>query len=253
MNTTAGTLLGGRLRYTQPAEGYRTGLEPVLLAAAVPARAGDRVLEAGTGAGAGLLCLAARVAGIIGIGLERDAAMAALAAENFAANGFGDLTATPADLLGWQAPEPFDHAFANPPWHAEAGTPSPVPARRAAKRAGDGLLHAWTAALARTLRPRGTLTLILPAASLTEAIAALTAAKCPEVAVFPLWPDAGKPAKLMIIKATRLGKGPAVVHPGLALHAAGALTAAAEMVLRGGGGLMQEGRPGALPLDQAGA
>ncbi len=33
MTTTAGTLLGGRVQYAQPTAGYRTGLEPVLLAA----------------------------------------------------------------------------------------------------------------------------------------------------------------------------------------------------------------------------
>ncbi|HJS85951.1 MAG TPA: SAM-dependent methyltransferase, partial [Acetobacteraceae bacterium] len=61
MDVTGGTLLGGRVRYAQPAEGFRSGIEPVLLAAAVPARPGECVLEGGSGAGAGLLCLAARI------------------------------------------------------------------------------------------------------------------------------------------------------------------------------------------------
>ena len=52
---TEGTLLGGAIRYGQPKTGYRTGIEPIFLAAAVPAHAGNQVLEAGTGAGAGLL------------------------------------------------------------------------------------------------------------------------------------------------------------------------------------------------------
>ena len=33
-------LLGGRVRFSQPARGYRVAIDPVLLAAAVPARAG---------------------------------------------------------------------------------------------------------------------------------------------------------------------------------------------------------------------
>jgi tRNA1Val (adenine37-N6)-methyltransferase len=72
--------------YRQPIDGYRTGIEPVLLAASVPARSGQRVVEAGTGAGAGLLCLLARVAGLSAIGIERDADMAALARRNLADN-----------------------------------------------------------------------------------------------------------------------------------------------------------------------
>ncbi len=46
-------LLGGRVRYTQPRDGLRAAIDPILLAAAVPARPGDRLLEGGTGAGAG--------------------------------------------------------------------------------------------------------------------------------------------------------------------------------------------------------
>ena len=138
MSLTHGTLLGGRIRYTQPAHGYRTGIEPVLLAASIPARPGQRVLEAGTGAGAGLLCLAARVSGVIGTGLERDPDQATLAATNFVANGFDGLTALHADLLTWAAAEAFDHSFANPPLVLARGKhlPHSRPRRRQNVRAG---------------------------------------------------------------------------------------------------------------------
>ncbi|HCW49899.1 MAG TPA: methyltransferase, partial [Brevundimonas sp.] len=43
-------LLGGRIRLRQPARGYRAGLDAALLAAAVGARPGERVIEAGCGA-----------------------------------------------------------------------------------------------------------------------------------------------------------------------------------------------------------
>ena len=82
-----GTLLGGRVRHAQPHLGHRTGLEPVLLAACVPARPGQRVLEGGTGVGSALLCLAVRVPGLVGRGIERDAVMAELARGTIAANG----------------------------------------------------------------------------------------------------------------------------------------------------------------------
>ena len=58
------------------------GIEPVLLAATIPARPGQVVLEGGTGAGAAMLCLAARVPGLRGVGLERQPPLAALAAAN---------------------------------------------------------------------------------------------------------------------------------------------------------------------------
>ena len=114
MTAREGWLLGGRVRHDQLADGHRSGIEPVLLAASIPARPGARVLEGGTGAGAALLCLAARVAGIGGVGLERDAAQAALARRNIAANGFGGLAVMEGDIAALRPEGVFDHAFANP-------------------------------------------------------------------------------------------------------------------------------------------
>ena len=55
--------LGGRLTIAQPKDGFRAGHDAVLLAAAVPARTGETILELGSGSGIASLCLAARVAG----------------------------------------------------------------------------------------------------------------------------------------------------------------------------------------------
>jgi tRNA1Val (adenine37-N6)-methyltransferase len=238
VSVSHGTLLGGRVRYAQPVAGYRTGIEPVLLAAAVPARAGQRVLEAGTGAGAGLLCLAARVPGLRGVGVELDAGQAALARANFAANGFDGLSVAEADIMAWRDAAPFDHAFANPPWHDAAGSVSPDALRAASKQASPGLLAGWVGAMARTLRPRGTVTLIVPARSLAAGISALTGAGCDEVALFPLWPTQGTAAKLVLFQGIVGGRGACRLAAGLMLHGTeGSYTAAAEAVLRGGEGL----------------
>ena len=55
------TLLGGRVKLRQPRHGYRAAIDPVLLAAAVPAGHGDTVLDIGCGAGAAGLCILSRV------------------------------------------------------------------------------------------------------------------------------------------------------------------------------------------------
>ena len=230
-------MLGGRVSYRQPGSGYRTGIEPVLLAASVPARPGERVVEGGAGAGAGLLCLAARVPGVRGLAVELDAGMAALARANFAANGFGALAVLHGDVAAADL-GPADHAMANPPWFAAADTPSPAPRRRLAKQGAPGLLAAWTRALAAGLRWRGTLTLALPATAVPEGLAALLAAGCGSPAVLPLWPRAGRPAKLVLLRGVRGGAGGCRVPAGLVLHGEdGGFTPAADAVLRGGGSL----------------
>ena len=223
------------MSYRQPVAGYRTGIEPVLLAASVPAQPGDRVVEAGTGAGAGLLCLGARVGQLRGLGVERDPTMAAIARVNLAANSQDGLAVLSEDITEWQADAAYDHAFANPPWHSDTGTASPEPGRRLAKIAGRDLLSRWSLSLARALRGRGTLTLILPASLLPQGLAAFAAAGCAETTVVPFWPRVGEAARLIVIRGIRGGRGPSLLAPGLVLHSSdGRYTAEADRILRSG-------------------
>lgn len=231
---TSGHLLGGRVRYAQPRMGFRSGIEPVLLAACIPARPGQRVIEAGTGAGAALLCLAARVPGIAGTGVERDPAMAALARANAAENGFGQLEFCTADIADRPAPGPFDHAFANPPYHTPAGTPSPLAAREAAKRAENGTFAIWAASLGAVLRPRGTLTLIVPAGAMPDCLRAMQDAGCPAAILLPLWPKPDREARLVLLHGIKHGRSALKLRPGLVLHTpTGGFSSAAEAILRG--------------------
>ncbi len=237
---TTGTLLGGRVQYQQFAHGYRTGIEPVLLAAAIPARGTQRVIEAGTGAGAALLCLAHRLPAITGLGVEADPDLASLAASNATANLWPHRLSFQAGRIEDIAHLPpllrsFDHALANPPWHDAAGTPSPDPARDQAKRTAPGLLESWVHALAACLRYRGTLSLILPPSALPQVAAAFAESGCGSLHLIPFWPKPGRPAKLMIIHAVRGGRAPLRLLPGIVLHApGGGYTAAAARILTQG-------------------
>jgi tRNA1(Val) A37 N6-methylase TrmN6 len=234
VNVTEGTLLDGRVRYRQFAHGHRSGFEPVLLAAAVPARPGERVLDAGTGAGAALLCLGHRVPGLTGIGLELDPDLAALAQENLKINDLDGFPAVVGDATAPPPMPPFDHIMANPPWHDPAATPSPDSARALAHHAVPNLLTAWIAGLSRRLKPRGTITLILPAAAFSEAAAGLRAQNHGAITLFPLWPRAGQPAKQFIIAARQGVKTPDKILAGLILHDEGGITPEANQILRHG-------------------
>jgi tRNA1Val (adenine37-N6)-methyltransferase len=230
---THGSLLGGRVHYAQPRDGFRSGIEPVLLAACVPARPGERVLEAGAGAGAALLCLAARVGRVVGVGVERDTALAALAHRNAVRNGLTAIGFVAASVEALPVRGPFDHAFANPPYHPGSGTASADAARHAAKRARAGLFADWAAALAAPLARGGTLTFIVAAAVLPACVAAFAQAECGSPALFPLWSRAGAPAKLVLLRGRKGGREPCRMLPGLALHdSEGRFTPEAEAVLR---------------------
>jgi tRNA1Val (adenine37-N6)-methyltransferase len=248
---TADHLLGGRVKYLQPRDGLRATIDPVLLAAAIPARAGDRVLEGGTGAGAALLCLAARVGGICGLGIDRDLGLLRLAqanaALNAAANEQSDLLFAAADLAASPIGAPFDHAFANPPYHSSDGTPSPSARRESAKRSAPGLLPEWVETLSRPLRHRGTLTLILPPGLLEPAIAAMRVCGVPVECVFPIWSRQGKPARAILVQGRKHGRSPLVLASGLVLHTEkSAFRPEADAILRDGAKLrlIGDGRNG---------
>src|ERR1700744_6024538 len=86
-DVTEDAFLGGKLRLRQPRSGHRSGHDAILLAAATTARAGDHVVEFGSGAGAAGLALATRIAGIDLVLVEIDPQLARLARDNASANG----------------------------------------------------------------------------------------------------------------------------------------------------------------------
>lgn len=213
--------LGGRLQIAQPRRGYRAAMDPVLLAAACPAAAGDSVLELGCGVGVASLCLGARVAGLHLTGLELQPAYADLARANAAANGIGlevmagDLARMPTDLRA----RSFDHVIANPPYFAPGGgTAAADPGRETAQREATPL-SLWVQQGLKRLRPGGWLTLIQNADRLPEALTAL-AAGAGSIAVLPIAARQGRAAGRVIVQGRKGGRGPFRLLAPLLIHAA---------------------------------
>ncbi len=235
--------LCGRLRLWQPARGYRAATDPVLLAAACPARPGESVLDLGCGAGAAALCLAARVPELRLAGLELQPDYAELARRNAARNGIalevaeGDLRQMPVALR-----RDFDQVICNPPYYPAGGTPSPLAARATAMQAEAVPLGLWVEAAARRLRPGGWLTLIAGADALPDLLSAL--GKLGSAAVLPLAAREGRAAKRVILRARKGGRAPfRLLAPFILHHGAShdgdreSYTEAANGVLRMGGDL----------------
>lgn len=235
--------LCGRLRLWQPLSGYRAATDPVLLAAACPAEAGQTVLDLGCGAGAAALCLAARVPSLHLSGLELQPGYAELARRNAARNGIalqvveGDLRHMPAELR-----RDFDHVICNPPYYPAGGTPSPVATRATAMQVEAVALADWIGIAGRRLRPGGWLTMITGADALPELLAGL--GKLGSASVLPLAAREGRPAKRVILRARKGGRAqfrllaPFIIHHG-ASHAGDRedYTPEANRILRSGGDL----------------
>ncbi|MEO0620937.1 MAG: methyltransferase [Pseudomonadota bacterium] len=234
-------LLGGKVRLLQPLAGYRAATDPVLLAAAVPAEPGERVLDLGCGAGAAMYCLAARIGRVHLSGLEREATYLDLAQRNADLNGrraelhLGCVSRAPLALRQ----QSFDHVIANPPYHAPTDLGSVVQLRDRAHRE-EVPLGAWIATALARLLPRGRLTLIHRAERLGEILGHLTD-RAGDIAVKPLAAREGRDAKRVIVTARKGTRGPLrltapfILHDGPA-HLADAedFTAEARAILRDG-------------------
>lgn len=237
--------LGGRLRIAQPRTGYRAGIDPVLLAASIPARAGQSVLDLGCGSGIAALCLGARVPGLRLAGLEIQPGYADLARRNADDNGqrlevfTGDLTDMPAALRQRR----FDNVIANPPYFDRAAS---TPARDPGREHGMGetcALADWVAAAARRVAPKGQVTVIQRADRLPDLIPAM-AAHLGSLEVLPLIPRQGRAARLILIRGRKGGRAEFRLHDGIRLHAGAAhgrdgedYTPAISAVLRDAAGL----------------
>jgi tRNA1(Val) A37 N6-methylase TrmN6 len=233
------TLLGGKVRLRQPVAGYRVAIDPVLLAAAVPASENDAVLDIGCGVGAAALCLAARVPGCRVTGMDRQRDLVALARDNIALNDLtARMTALTGDLLQPNPqlePGSFSQVMANPPFlEASRASLSPNVAKVAADIEGDADLTAWVDFALAMVRPKGGITFIHRADRLADLLAALSS-RAGEITVFPLWPGAGKQAKRVIVQARKGVATPLRLMAGLVLHQAdGRNTEQAEAILRHG-------------------
>ncbi|MGH7074923.1 MAG: tRNA1(Val) (adenine(37)-N6)-methyltransferase [Stellaceae bacterium] len=247
--TTEDLLMGGRVRLRQPAKGYRAAIDPVLLAAAVPAKTGETALDIGCGSGAAALCLAARVAGCRISGIEFDRALVRLAGDNVALNGVsdrvmimvGDLLRPPQRL----APESFDHVMANPPYlPAGSATPSADPGKAGAQIEGEADLASWIRFALAMVRPGGTITFVHRADQLDRLLTQISG-RAGAIIVFPFWAGAGKDARRIIVQARKGAASPARLCAGLILHEAdGRYTGAADAVLRHGATLAIGAPPG---------
>jgi len=211
--------LGGRLQLLQPLKGYRAATDPVLLAAACPAKAGETVLDLGCGVGTAALCLGLRVPGLTLSGLELQPGYADLARRNADRNGIafdvhdGDLALVPKSLR-----RDFDHVIANPPYYSPGGSPSPIAGRAKAMQI-ETPLSEWVTAASRRLAPGGWLTLICGVDGLPEVLSAL-APKLGSSAVLPLVAREGQHAQRVLIQARKGGRapfrllGPFILHQG---------------------------------------
>jgi tRNA1(Val) A37 N6-methylase TrmN6 len=229
---TEDRLLGGRVRLLQPRRGYRVAVDAVLLAAAIEATSGSRVLDLGAGVGAVGLCLAARVAGCTVLGVELQPELAELAERNARLNGLGDRVRTIIHDLAQDLPPglgPFDVVATNPPYlAARVADPSPDRSKALATVESSAGLARWLAVACRAAHPDGSLVVIHRADREGEIAGHLARLGWGDVTVKRL-----PPAARLLVRARRHDGLVRRCSPPLVLHGpSGGYTVEAEAILR---------------------
>lgn len=217
--------LGGQLRLRQPRSGHRAGHDAILLAAATPARSGDRVVDLGSGVGAAGLAVARRVGGIDLVLVEIDPALAELARNNATANAIMadvivldvEAAASAFDAAGL-TPDSADVVLMNPPFNDPGRhRASPDGVRQRAHVATVTTLAAWVHAARRILKSNGQLALIWRADGIAEVLAALDRG-FGSLEILPVHGEAASPAIRILVRAIKGGRAPTRLHAALLLN-----------------------------------
>ena len=223
MNLSEDSLLNGRVKLLQPERGYRIAIDSLFLAAAIPAKHGDRILELGSGTGAASICLAARIPDIQVTGLEQQLDMVEMATKSIDLNNLkkrvyffhGNLLFPPKHISA----RSFDHVMANPPYFKTgSAVPSPNLQRKLANIEGKAELCDWIKFSIEIAKCGGTITFVHRYDRREEVVSAL-AEGAGEIVVYPLWPlITGRKAKRVLVQGKKGVKGRTKYSSGMVLY-----------------------------------
>lgn len=236
MINTVDSFLGGRVKAIQPSEGYRAGIDPIFLAAALQPKPNHKVLDVGAGVGVAAMALAVRYPDIKVYGLELQQKLVSLALENISENQLdgrvemieGNLLSPPEVLKT----ELFDHVMTNPPFYEfNRSKLSPIPSKAKANTETVDL-EEWIKACLKLLKPKGEFTIIHRIERLSDILYHLND-QVGNIVVYPLWPDENKPARRVLIQGRKNVRGELRLSQGINLHGGTEkYTPEAEAILR---------------------
>lgn len=239
--TTCDRFCDGRLAIRQHRNGYRFSIDAVLLAGFLRPADGWRLVDLGTGCGIVALLVAMRFPAVRVVGVELQAALAALAAENAQANRLSDrvrivhhdLRRLSRQTVGGGA----DLVVANPPYRPRgSGRVNPDGERAVARHELRATLADVLDAARRLLDRGGRFVAVYPAVRSVDLIHGLRTAALEPKRMRIVHSRADGEARLVLVEAVRGGRPGVTVEPPLPIYdAAGDYTPEVAAIMAGGG------------------
>jgi tRNA1(Val) A37 N6-methylase TrmN6 len=224
---THDALLDGRVRYTQPARGYRVAVEAPLLAwfAALGAtRPFRHAVDLGAGPGAIALMLLVQRWAARATAVEPAALHAELARRNALDNGVGErlqVVDVVAAAVGDGVPA-ADLVITNPPYfETHEGPASPTPVRDGARAFLGAGIGDFISAARRLLGRGGRFVVAFPSVRLTELLARLAAAGLHAKRLRFVHPRPSREAQVVFVEAKPGRAGGLVIEPPLCVRLEG--------------------------------
>lgn len=224
--TTSDDFLGGRLNLLQPVNGFRAGIDTVLLAAAVNPTA-STILELGTGAGIAACCVLADLPETRMDLVEQNETMLELARHNLRNNGFADrarLIHLDLTVKGSQRSaagmgrDHYDSVIANPPFFPlGAAVPAPNGPRATARHMPPGDLEKWIRTATASVRPGGEVIFIHTTQSLPALLKEFSG-RFGAITILPLVSRPGEAANRLLIRGIKGSRAPLCLLSALVLH-----------------------------------
>jgi tRNA1Val (adenine37-N6)-methyltransferase len=218
---TRDSMLRGRVTLLQPRRGFRSSLDPVLLAGFVGAPYGH-LLDIGCGTGAIAFLLLARDPAATGVGVEIQPRLAGLLERAVIENGHqARFRVEHADIRRASLPgASFDLVVSNPPYLPLGQGALPPDEERAIAHHEVKLgLGEWIDRAAALCKPDGRVAVVFPATRAAELLGALQAGGLPPARLRPVYPRPGQPATRILVEARRVTAArPLVVEPALLVH-----------------------------------
>lgn len=220
--TSIDSFLGGNLLIEQPMNGYRAGMDAVLLASAAASRSKSNICELGCGVGVALLGAISLSVGQIqnALGIEIDLEAANLFSQNISRNlmeGRVKMANLDGLRLNSEFSDKFDLVISNPPFFDdESSIRGPNASRKTAYIIGAPL-EKWIVAMLRLAKPKGQILLIHRADRINDILAALKN-RAGDIRIFPIRPNSSTAASRIIVCATKASRAPSQIFAGLDIH-----------------------------------
>ncbi len=247
----------GRFVLVQPkGAGHRSGIDAMILAAAVPSGFAGRVADLGAGAGAAGLAVAARSNSASVTLAENDPTMVAFARKTLEHESNqvlasrlslieSDVTLTGKQRSGAGLQDhSFDFAIMNPPFNSASDRQTPDAVKAGAHVMQDGLFDAWLRTASAIVKPGGGAALIARPQSIDDILEAMKR-RFGGVKIVPVHPRTDEAAIRIVVTGIHGSRARLLLEPPLVLHGStgNAFLPRAVAIINGEIGLFDQFKP----------